>query len=252
MTELQWHFYLVLTVFAFAAVTFVALFFVTAPYGRHLRAGWGATIPARAGWIIMESPAVLVFALVYAQGNNALAAVPLALLGMWQFHYLYRTFLYPLRIRRTAQPMPISIIGMALAFNTINAYINARWISHLGSYPDAWFNSAAFIFGVCLFLTGWAINQHADRVLFRLRGPGEAGYKIPRGGLYRQVSCPNYLGEILEWIGWAVACWSLAGAAFAVFTIANLLPRALANHRWYRQQFSDYPDDRKAIIPGVL
>ena len=86
----------------------------------------------------------------------------------------------------------------------------------------------------------------------RLRRSGEDGYKIPDGGLYRWVSCPNYLGEILAWTGWAIAAWSLAFLAFAVFTVANLLPRALANHRWYRQTFPDYPASRRALLPFLL
>jgi hypothetical protein len=60
------------------------------------------------------------------------------------------------------------------------------------------------------------------------------------------------MGEIIEWCGWALATWTFAGAAFAFFTIANLLPRALSHHRWYREKFPDYPRERKAIIPGVL
>ena len=52
---------------------------------------------------------------------------------------------------------------------------------------------------------------------------------------------PNYLGEIVEWTGWALATWSLAGLAFAVYTAANLAPRAVANHDWYLSTFDDYP-----------
>ena len=252
VTGLQLHDYLVLAVFAAAAVTLPTLFFITAPYGRHLRGGWGFTIPARLGWVIMESPAALLFLAVYLQGDHATSAVPLTFLCLWQFHYVYRSFIYPLRLSRAAQRMPVSIILMAIVFNCINAYLNARWISHLGSYPDAWFVHPAFIAGTLLFVLGWAINQHADRVLLRLRAPGQSGYRIPRGGLYEKVSCPNYLGEMLEWTGWAIATWSLAGAAFALFTMANLLPRAIANHRWYRQQFSDYPPGRKALLPFLL
>ena len=73
----------------------------------------------------------------------------------------------------------------------------------------------------------------------------------PLTGLYRWVSCPNYLGEVVLWIGWAVATRSMAGLAFAVWTIANLAPRAWAHHRWYRQQFEDYPPERKAMLPGI-
>jgi protein-S-isoprenylcysteine O-methyltransferase Ste14 len=88
-------------------------------------------------------------------------------------------------------------------------------------------------------------------VLRNLRGPGETGYKIPRGGAYNWVSCPNYLGEIVEWLGWALATWSFGGLAFAAYTAANLVPRALANHRWYQKRFPDYPVQRKAILPFV-
>ena len=51
-------------------------------------------------------------------------------------------------------------------------------------------------------------------ILRNLRAPGETGYKIPVGGLFRWVSSPNYFGELLEWTGWAIATWSIPGVAF--------------------------------------
>lgn len=252
MTELQVHFWLVLLVFALAAQTFVLLLWVNAPYGRFVRDGWGPTIAARPAWILFESPAVMVFAAVYLAGDHAFELAPLMLLGAWQFHYVLRAFVFPLRIRETGKRIPVVIVVMAIVFNVLNAYVNARWISHLGSYPDAWLVSAPFLTGFAIFAGGWLINQHADRVLHKLRKPGESHYSIPRGGMYRFISCPNYFGEMLEWAGWAVMTWSLAGLAFAVFTVANLLPRALATHRWYRQKFPDYPGSRRAVIPFLI
>jgi 3-oxo-5-alpha-steroid 4-dehydrogenase 1 len=252
MTEWEVHRYLVLAIFAAGALTFALLMWVTAPYGRHIRGGWGPTVPARVGWLVMESPASLLFIVVFALGAHAQGSTPLVLLALWQLHYLNRTFIFPLRLQATGKRMPMSVVGMAIVFNSLNAYVNARWISHLGAYPDSWLTSTPFLLGVLCFVAGWLINQHADGMLIRLRQPGETGYKIPHGGLYRWISCPNYLGEILEWMGWALATWSLAGTAFAVFTAANLLPRALANHRWYRQQFANYPSERRALIPYVL
>jgi len=46
--------------------------------------------------------------------------------------------------------------------------------------------------------------------------------------------------------------WSMPAVAFAVWTLVNLMPRALHHHQWYRETFSDYPPDRKALIPFVL
>ncbi|HVP67115.1 MAG TPA: methyltransferase [Anaeromyxobacteraceae bacterium] len=243
--------YLVFLEFALAVPTFLSLWFVPAPYGRYTRRGFGPTIPARLGWIAMESPAPLFFAAVYFAGPNSAAAAPLALLGLWQVHYLYRAFLYPLQIREGSRRMPVLVALLAVCFNLLNAWINARWVSALGSYPASWLSDPRFVAGAALFLGGFALNVTSDRALRRLRAPGETGYRIPRGGAFEWVSCPNYLGEILEWTGWAFATWSLAGAAFAVYTAANLAPRAFAHHAWYRRQFSDYPAERRALIPFV-
>ena len=102
-----------------------------------------------------------------------------------------------------------------------------------------------------LFITGFVINRQADQALRSLRKPGESDYRISYSRLYRWVSSPNYLGEITIWLGWALATWSLPGLVFAFWTMANLLPRARANHAWYRQNFSDYPPERKALLPGI-
>ncbi len=119
-------------------------------------------------------------------------------------------------------------------------------------YDAAWLGDPRFIAGAGVFLCGLALNIRSDNILLRLRTQGGPDYSIPRGGLFRHVSCPNYLGEILEWGGWALATWSMAGLGFFVYAAANLGPRALSNHRWYRERFADYPTDRKALIPGVL
>jgi 3-oxo-5-alpha-steroid 4-dehydrogenase 1 len=253
MSEASIHLVLVLAVLGLGALTFISLLFITAPYGRHYRgAGWGPAIPSRAGWVIMESPAVVLFLVIYLQGQHARELAPLVLLCMWQLHYVHRTLVFPLRMRARGKVMPVLIAGLAIVFNCINAYINARWISHLGNYSAAWLGDPRFVAGALLFGLGLALNVHSDSLLFGLRKPGQTGYAIPRGGGFRYVSSPNYLGELLEWIGWALATWSLAGLAFAVYTAANLVPRALSHHRWYREQFSDYPAERKAIIPLVL
>jgi steroid 5-alpha reductase family enzyme len=105
--------------------------------------------------------------------------------------------------------------------------------------------------GAILFIAGFGVHAHSDKVLRILRRQGKGEYLIPGRGLFRYVSSPNYLGEIMEWTGFAVATWSLAGLAFALFTIANLLPRALSNHRWYKNTFPGYPEDRRILVPFV-
>lgn len=235
-----------------AVVTLAAVSFVTAPYGRYVRDGWGPTVPSRIGWIAMESPAVLAFVAFYVTGTHRAAPASLALLALWQTHYVHRAFVFPLAMRAEGKTMPALIVAMGFAFNVLNARINAQWIAELADYPTRWLVDPRFAAGALVFFAGLVINVRADRRLRALRAPGETGYKVPHGGLHEYVSSPNYLGEIIEWLGWALATWSLPGLAFAVYTIANLCPRALHHHAWYRQTFPGYPPSRKALLPFIL
>ena len=102
------------------------------------------------------------------------------------------------------------------------------------------------------FFSGFLIHMHSDSVLNNLRKNGSAGYRIPDRGLFSLVSCPNYLGEMIQWTGWALATWSLPGLCFCIWTVANLAPRALSHHRWYKKTFKNYPENRKAVIPFLI
>jgi len=238
---------------ALAVPVFLLLFFVRAPYGRHIRGGWGPLLDNRLGWFIMESPAVLVFGvivLVYARLNTTVVFLFL----LWQLHYCHRVFIYPWTLKKDRK-MPWSIVLMALLFNTTNGYLNAWSIaSQADKYSDAWLSSPQFLAGVLVFFSGMILNKVSDRQLALLsRSRGEQGaYQVPHGLAYRWVSCPNYLGEIIQWTGWAIAVWSLAGWVFAIWTMANLAPRALAHHRWYRENFEDYPPGRRALFPYIF
>ncbi len=250
MTEMIWFQSLLYGWFGLSLLVFVVLFFLSAPYGRHARGGWGPNIPSTLGWTVMELPAVVIPLVLFAispRNNNPVLWV---FLLMWEAHYIHRTFIYPYRMRMQGKTMAISIAAMAFVTNLGIDYLNARWLFALGpQYTLDWLWDPRFLIGVTMFMVGFAINRHSDAILRNLRKPGETGYKIPQGGMYRWVSSPNYTGELLEWAGWAVATWSLPGLAFAVWSFSNLTPRALFNHQWYQEKFPNYPKERKALIP---
>lgn len=233
-----------------APATCVALFFFTAPYGRHIRGGWGPAVENKLAWIVMEAPAALVFALCFLIGDETSTVTALILFALWEIHYVHRAFIYPLGLRGQNRRMPLVIAGVAFAFNTANGYFNGRYVFTLsGGYPAMWMSDPRFLVGLALFLAGFVVNRQADSKLRDLRQDGESGYAMPHGGLYRWISCPNYFGEIMEWMGWAVATWSLPGLAFAAWTAANLAPRAWVHHKWYLEHFPDYPAERRALVP---
>ncbi|MFT5355386.1 MAG: 3-oxo-5-alpha-steroid 4-dehydrogenase 1 [Polyangiales bacterium] len=236
-----------------AALSFPVLFFVIAPYGRHHRAGFGPTLKAKWGWVLMEAPSPLSFLVVFATtGTRSTAAFVLC--GMWLTHYLYRSFVFPFRMRGGDKPKPWLTVLLAILFNGANGSINAFAITNLAPHLEGSTHvlSPFFFVGAVLFFFGFALNLHSDGILRSLRKPGETGYKIPYGGGFRFVTSPNYLGEIVEWCGFALCAWTGAAAAFALFTAANLVPRAVSHHRWYREKFENYPNGRRAILPGLL
>jgi 3-oxo-5-alpha-steroid 4-dehydrogenase 1 len=238
--------------FLLAAAVFIALLLIAAPYGRHFRRGWGPAINDKLGWFIMEAAAPLVFAACFVFGSNPTTVTTLVFLGLWEAHYVHRAFIYPFSLHSRKGEMPLSIVGLGLFFNLVNGYLNGRWIFHFSQgYGNGWLGDPRFIAGVLVFIAGFVINRGADQILHDLRQPGESGYRIPYGGLYRWISCPNYLGEVTIWVGWALATWSLPGLAFAAWTVANLGPRARAHHAWYKAYFPDYPPERHAFLPGI-
>jgi 3-oxo-5-alpha-steroid 4-dehydrogenase 1 len=202
--------------------------------------------------VIMEAPAPIAFAVCAMVGDVNFAIVNLVFLGLWEAHYIHRAFIYPFSLRGEAKRMPLSVVAFGIMFNFMNGYLNGRYIFSIsGGYANSWLIDPRFILGIVLFITGYIINRQSDQELRQLRKPGESGYKISNTRFFRWVSSPNYLGEITIWVGWAIATWSLPGLAFAFWTAANLVPRARANHAWYRHTFADYPPERKALLPRI-
>lgn len=230
---------------------------VVAPYGRYsgTTRSFGFPVNGKVAWIVQEAPSLVAPILLYAVGPaDVKERLPnQILLGMFVFHYFNRTVIYPLRIRG-GKPTPFLVCLLATFFTTVNGYVQGKFLAHLHAFDDEYLASPTFLVGSVVFWLGVAINWHSDHVLRNLRGPGESGYRIPRGGMFEYVSGANYLGEIVEWAGFAVACGgSVPAATFALNTAFNVGPRAVQHHRWYLEKFDDYDDlGRCAIIPFLL
>jgi len=236
-----------------AVLLFPVLLKITAPYGRHSKKNWGPMISNRLGWFFMELPALLLFGFFVLRGGGIQNQVVFIAFLLWTMHYTNRTLIFPLRIKTKNKKMPLAIVGMALFFNLVNGTVNGYGLGYLTpDYPDSWISSPGFIAGILLFTTGFIINIYSDNYLIKLRQNNSGNYSIPKGGLFRYVSCPNFLGEIIEWGGFALLTWCLPTLSFFVWTAVNLIPRALDHHKWYKSQFPDYPENRKAIFPLLI
>jgi 3-oxo-5-alpha-steroid 4-dehydrogenase 1 len=253
MISKQLYLHLIYIWMTIAIIVFFILLKIVVPYGRHTSGAWGPKINNRLGWILMEIPVLVTFTWFFFTGS-ATKSIPVYLFYiLFMLHYINRIFIFPFKMKSKPNQMPILIVMLAFFFNVVNGFFNGYWFGSLtNKYEVIWLYDPRFIIGLLLFFVGMYINVTSDNKLFRLRDGGKSGYYIPNGGLFNYVSSPNLFGEIIEWLGWAMMCWCLPAASFALWTMANLIPRAINHHNWYIKEFSNYPLNRKAIIPKVL
>ena len=249
-------FYVFLVVMAvLAVVVFFCLYHVDAGYGKFYGPKWGPSLDNRLGWVLMEAPVFVAMLLLWWFSDRRADGVRLVFLLLFELHYFHRSFIFPLQIRGRSR-MPVSIVLMGVLFNTLNALMQGGWIFYFSpaeAYPAGWLTSLPFLAGTLLFFAGMAVNIHSDSVIRHLRKPGDTAHYLPKAGMFRYVTSANYFGEFVEWVGFAILTWSWSGAVFALWTFANLAPRAARISELYSREFPDELDTRRTrrILPFI-
>lgn len=238
-----------------AVIVFIALYFVTAGYGVFYNKKWGPSIPNKIGWVLMESPVFIAMILLCVFSERSTNVVCLIFLILFEIHYFQRSFIFPFLIRGKSV-MPLSVILMGVVFNTLNALMQGGWIFYVAPenmYEISWLTTPQFIIGTLIFFVGMIINIHSDYIIRHLREPGDTKHYLPKKGMFKYVTSANYFGEFVEWCGFAILTWSLAGAVFALWTFANLAPRAARIYDNYKKEFGNELDTKKVkrILPFI-
>ena len=238
-----------------AVVVFVALYFVDAGYGKFYSPRWGHSLDNHLGWFLMEVPVFIAMLLLWWFSDRRSDPVRLVFLLLFELHYFHRSFIFPRQLRGHSR-MPVSIILMGAVFNTLNALMQGGWIFYLSPaerYPVSWLVSLPFLAGTAIFLAGIFINIQSDGIIRNLRKPGDTAHYLPKDGMFRYVTSANYFGEFMEWTGFALLTWSWSGAVFALWTFANLGPRAARIYDLYSKEFPDELDTAKVkrILPFI-
>jgi hypothetical protein len=218
-----------------------------APYGKHSTKKWGKSIDNKTGWILMELPALLTCPFIYFTITEEIN-LNVVFIVLWIIHYFNRTVIYPLRIKTKGKKIPIAIVASAFFFNMVNGILNGYFLTLLQFES---ISELYLILGFIIFIIGFYINISSDNLLIKLR-TNQKGYVIPNGKLFNYVSCPNFFGEIIEWLGFAIMTLNPGSLSFLIWTICNLIPRSKAHHKWYKENFENYPKKRKAVIPYLL
>lgn len=208
---------------------------------------------SRKGMLLIYGLPILSYLYIYFQAGMPVDAYHLIMLFLVCGHFLKRVLevLFLHKFSATVGLLSVLIITYfySAAAQTISQAINLQ-IKPL----EEWSMSLLLptIIGMIVYLSGQTINFYHHRLLAGLRRDTIGGYRIPQGGFFHHAICPHYFGELLAWLGIAIA--GRFAEFYLIFWImfCYLLARSINTHRWYREKFSDFPDKRKFLIPFLL
>jgi hypothetical protein len=247
------NYYLQIGFLIFDIITFIALFFMPAHYGRFKDTKRTSfVLSTKVAWVLEEIPnlAVTLYYIISSHNKNT-NLVKYVMILPFLIHYIHRTLIFPFKIVNSKN-MPFEIIFLGAIFTFFNSIMINRSIFLFSEYGFSELASIRFLIGLSLFCLGMYVNIVHDYSITEQKR-GKEGYIIPRGLLFEYLSCPNYFGEIIEWIGFAITTHTFSGSIFAISTFSNLFPRAIEYHKWYRNKFGDgYQKNRKAILPFLV
>lgn len=205
----------------------------------------GPGIPSRtASFILYFLPIVAATAAAWSY-LPAASPIQLVVYGAITLHFAKRVF-ETLFLHKYSGTVDIKTLVIITATYSIIAgticFLNRQTIPTM----DVWFYA-----GFVLFLAGEAGSFYHHKLLADLR-KDRAGYHIPQGGLFKYVSCPHYLFELVAWLGIVLLSRHLFTLIAFLIAAAYLSARSVRTHRWYEQRFADYPTDRKRILPFLF
>jgi very-long-chain enoyl-CoA reductase len=180
--------------------------------------------------------------------------VQLSALIAWSIHYAKRELetLFVHRFSHATMP------AANLFKNSIYYWGFAAFVSFFVNHPLYTPPPDDLVYGgMCLFYFMEVGNFSCHWTLRMLRPPGTKVRRIPVGGLFDYVTCPNYTYEILAWFGFNLMTRTLAGVLFMLAGAFQMFVWAKGKHINYRKEFDGkdgrelYPRGRKIIVPFI-
>ncbi|KAF2655918.1 hypothetical protein K491DRAFT_704316 [Lophiostoma macrostomum CBS 122681] len=135
----------------------------------------------------------------------------------------------------------------------LSGFNMAYWIYAPTSPTARPANPPLLYLGIAHYVVGELGNLYSHLVLKNLRKPGGTERGIPQGLGFNVVTCPNYMFEIMAWVGVLMVSWNLSTLLFIVVSTAQLGAWGKKKERRYRKEFGDkYKRKRFVILPGVF
>lgn len=186
------------------------------------------------------------------------------LIILWGFHYV-RRFGEVLFVHVYKRGVPlIEAVGSIIYYSFFGFWVGWSVNYHIDyrTPPDY-----IFIPGILLCIFGGVGNFICHLQLRGMRKSKRRRHSyihpvtkhvIPSGGCFNFISCPHYLFEIVLWLGFAIAAFTLAAWTFCIAVIMTLFVYSYKKHSAYKSEFNGendvplFPKNRKALVPFIF
>ena len=170
------------------------------------------------------------------------------------FHFVRRLFeVQFVQSSRGSDVPPFAIIGSC---------VNYALYGVLNKYdPKLRLNKTVATIGSLIFLIGEIGNLYHHYLLAQFRKEPKTEfntslngkYILPHGALFEYLSMPHYFMELVSWFGYFVTNNFRIGS-FILFVqcCITVIPLAIGRHDKNKVQFTQWPHNRKAILPFIL
>ncbi|KAI3340250.1 3-oxo-5-alpha-steroid 4-dehydrogenase-domain-containing protein [Ustulina deusta] len=192
-----------------------------------------------------------------AASSGALTSVQQAAFLMIMAHFVKRELEVLFVHKFSTNTMPAAFIVRNSLFywvfagllGALEIYAPFSPAAHAGDF----LSSPLDVLGLALYVFGELCNAHVHWYLSTLRKPGETARKIPNGLGFSLVTCPNYMFEIIAWIGIILVTRSPALVVFITIGSYYMYIWGWGKEKAYRKQFGDkYKKKRSVMLPGLL
>ncbi|KAI1354426.1 3-oxo-5-alpha-steroid 4-dehydrogenase-domain-containing protein [Xylaria sp. FL0043] len=192
-----------------------------------------------------------------ASSSGALTSVQRAAFLMIMAHFVKRELEVLFVHKFSANTMPAAFIVRNSFFYWVFAGVLGALEVYAPFSPaargDAFLSSPLDVLGLVLYVFGELCNANVHWYLSTLRKPGETARKIPNGLGFSLVTCPNYMFEIIAWIGIILVTRSPTLVVFITIGSYFMYTWGWGKEKAYRKQFGDkYKKKRFVMLPGLL
>ena len=200
------------------------------------------------GYVPAPAPATL---------TGSLTSVQQAAFYMIMAHFVKRELEVLFVHKFSANTMPANFIIRNSFFYWVFAGLLGAFEIYAPFSPTAqagaFLSSPLDFIGLALYLFGELCNANVHWYLSGLRKPGETARKIPNGLGFSLVTCPNYMFEIIAWIGIILVTRSPTLVIFIIIGSYYMYIWGRGKEKAYRKQFPDqYKKKRYVMLPGLL